>query len=164
MHILLAFLKLIFKLNSLIKSLRKKFHFFEIAIPTSILQTYFGCALSIQNDIRAIFWIQTWIFDIFQKSLKTAFCSRFAYQLRIFHFFFPDRHIWPNHYWGCVEWIQEMLSHTYHDPISCLDPKIEFVKKNFQISLFMHISIRETLKRFLRGCFRLRRQIFFVEF
>ena len=57
MHILLAFLKLIFKLNSLIKSLRKKIHFFKIAIPTSILQTYFGCALSIQNDFRAIFWI-----------------------------------------------------------------------------------------------------------
>ena len=57
MHILLAFLKLIFKLNPLIKSLRKKIHFFKIAIPTSILQTYFGCALSILNDIKAIFWI-----------------------------------------------------------------------------------------------------------
>ena len=57
MHILLAFLKLIFKPNPLIKSLRKKIHFFKIAIPTSILQTYFGCAFSIPNDIRAIFWI-----------------------------------------------------------------------------------------------------------
>ena len=57
MHILLAFLKLILKPNPLIKSLRKKFHFFKIAIPTSILQTYFGCALSIPNDFIAIFWI-----------------------------------------------------------------------------------------------------------
>ena len=57
MHILLAFLKLIFKLNSLIKSLRKKFHFFEIAFSTSILQTYFGYVLSIPNDFKAIFWI-----------------------------------------------------------------------------------------------------------
>ena len=57
MHILLAFLKLILKPNPLIKSLRKKIHFFEIAFSTSILQTYFGCALSIQNDFRAIFWI-----------------------------------------------------------------------------------------------------------
>ena len=44
MHILLAFLKLIFKLNSLIKSLRKKIHFFKMDFSTSILQTYFGCA------------------------------------------------------------------------------------------------------------------------
>ena len=57
MHILLAFFKLIFMLNSLIKSLRKKIHFFKNAIPTSIFQTYFECALSIPNDFRAIFWI-----------------------------------------------------------------------------------------------------------
>ena len=57
MHILLAFLKLIFKLNSLIKSLRKKIHFFKIDFSTSIFQTYFGCALSIPNDFRTIFWI-----------------------------------------------------------------------------------------------------------
>ena len=151
MHILLRIFKLIFKLNSLIKSLRKKIHFFKNAIPTSIFQTYFGCALSIPNDFRAIFWIQTWIFDIFQKSVKTAFCSIFRYQLRTFHFFFPDRPIWPNHYWGCAE----MLLHTYHDPISCLDRKIEFAKFFFQISLFMHILLRETLKRPLRSCFQL---------
>ena len=72
--------------------------------------------------------------------------------------------IWSNHHWNFVEWIQEMLSHTYHDPISCLDPIFEFAKKNFQIHIFMHISLRETLKRFLRACFRLRRQNFFVEF
>ena len=53
--ILLAFFRLIFMPNSLIKSLRKTFHFFENAIPTSILQTYFGCFLSILNDIKAIF-------------------------------------------------------------------------------------------------------------
>ena len=57
MHILLRIFKLIFMLNSLIKSLTKKIHFFENAIPTSILQTYFGCALSIPNDIKTIFWI-----------------------------------------------------------------------------------------------------------
>ena len=57
MHILLRIFKLIFMLNSLIKSLRKKIHFFKNAIPTSIFQTYFGCALSIPNDFRAIFWI-----------------------------------------------------------------------------------------------------------
>ena len=57
MHILLRIFKLIFMPNSLIKSLRKKIHFFKNAIPTSIFQTYFGCALSIPNDIRAIFWI-----------------------------------------------------------------------------------------------------------
>ena len=57
MHILLRIFKRFFMLNSLIKSLRKKIHFFKIAIPTSILQTYFGCALSILNDIKAIFWI-----------------------------------------------------------------------------------------------------------
>ena len=57
MHILLRIFKLIFMLNSLIKSLTKKIHFFKNAIPTSIFQTYFGCALSIPNDFRAIFWI-----------------------------------------------------------------------------------------------------------
>ena len=57
MRILLRIFKLILKPNSLIKSLRKKIHFFENAIPTSIFQTYFGCALSIPNDIRTIFWI-----------------------------------------------------------------------------------------------------------
>ena len=139
MHILLRIFKLIFMLNSLIKSLRKKIHFFKNAIPTSIFQTYFGCALSIPNDFRAIFWIQTWIFDNFQKSVKTAFCSIFPYQLRMFHFFFPDRPIWSNHYWGCVKWIQQMLSHTYHDPISCLDPKIEFV--NFFSFKFQFLCI-----------------------
>ena len=44
-----------------------------------------------------------------------------------------------------------MLSHTYHDPISCLDLIFEFAKKNFQISFFMHVSLRETLKRSLKS-------------
>ena len=57
MHILLAFFKLIFMPNSLIKSLRKKIHFFRIEFSTSIFQAYFGCALSIPNDFRTIFWI-----------------------------------------------------------------------------------------------------------
>ena len=57
MHILLAFFMLIFMPNSLIKSLRNKIHFFKIDISTSILQTYFGCVLSIPNDFRTIYWI-----------------------------------------------------------------------------------------------------------
>ena len=57
MHILLAFFMLIFMPNSLIKSLTKKIHFFKIDISTSIFQTYFGCVLSIPNDIRTILWI-----------------------------------------------------------------------------------------------------------
>ena len=57
MHNLLAFLKPILKLFSLIKSLRKKFHFFEIHISTSILQVCFGCALSIPRHFRTIFCI-----------------------------------------------------------------------------------------------------------
>ena len=132
MHILLAFFMLIFMPNSLIKSLTKKVHFFRIHISTSIFQAYFGCAVSIPNDFRTIFWIQTWIFDTFQKSVKTAFCSIFPYQLRNYQLFFPDRKIWSNHYWNFVEWIQEMLSHTYHDPISCLDPIFDFAKKIFK--------------------------------
>ena len=36
-----------------------------------------------------------------------------------------------------------MFLHTYHAPISCLDPIFEFAKKNSQISFFMHISLRE---------------------
>ena len=74
--------------------------------------------------------------------------------MRIIHFFFSDRQMWSNHYWGGVEWIQEMLSHTYHDPISCLDLIFEFVNF-FLISFFMHILLRETLKRSLRSCFQL---------
>ena len=132
MHILLAFFKLISMPNSLIKSLRKKIHFFKIEFSTSIFQAYFGCAFSIPNDFRTIFWIQTWIFDNFQKSVKTAFCSIFFYQLRKYQLFFLDRKIWSNHYWNFVEWIQEMLSHTYHDPILCLDLIFEFAKKNFK--------------------------------
>ena len=57
MHNLLAFFKLIFKLFSLIKSLRKKFHFFEIHISTSIFQVCFECVLSIPKHFRAIFCI-----------------------------------------------------------------------------------------------------------
>ena len=57
MHILLAFFKHFFMPNSLIKSLRKKIHFFKIHISTSIFQVYFGCVLSIPNDFRTIFWI-----------------------------------------------------------------------------------------------------------
>ena len=56
MHNLLAFFELIFKLISLIKSLRKKFHFFEIHISTSILQVCFECALLIPKHFRTIFW------------------------------------------------------------------------------------------------------------
>ena len=164
MHILLAFFMLIFMLNSLIKSLTKKIHFFRIDISTSILQTYFGCVLSITNDFRTIFCIYTWICDNFQKSLKISFCSIFPYQLRNYQLFFPDRKLWSNHYWNFVEWTQEMLSHTYHHPISCLDPIFEFVLKFSQISFFMHISLRATLKRSLRSCFQPRRQNFFIEF
>ena len=54
MHNLLAFLKLIFKLISLIKSLRKKFHFFKIHISTSISQVCFECALSTPKHLRTI--------------------------------------------------------------------------------------------------------------
>ena len=57
MHILLAFFKLIFMPNSLIKPLRKKIHFFRIEFSTSIFQAYFGCAFSIPNNFRRIFWI-----------------------------------------------------------------------------------------------------------
>ena len=132
MHNLLAFFELIFKLFSLIKSLRKKIHFFEIHISTSIFQVCFECALLIPKHFRTIFATQTSTFVVFQKSWKCAFCSIFAYQLRIFHFFFPDRQIWSNHYWNFVEWIQEMLSHTYHDPISCLHPIFEFANFFFK--------------------------------
>ena len=132
MHNLLAFFKLIFKLFSLIKSLRKKFHFFKIHISTSILQVCFECALSIPKHFRTIFSTQTSNFVVFQKSWKSSFCSVFPYYSKGFHFFFPDREIWSNHYWKFVEWTQEMFSHTYHDLISCLDPIFEFAKKIFQ--------------------------------
>ena len=55
MHNLLVFFELIFKLISLIKSLRKKFHFFEIHISTSIFQVCFECALAIPKHFRTIF-------------------------------------------------------------------------------------------------------------
>ena len=56
LRILLAFLAWKLAWKTLIKSLRKKFHFFEIHISTSILQVCFECALSIPKHSRTIFW------------------------------------------------------------------------------------------------------------
>ena len=55
LRILLAFLAWKLAWKTLIKSLRKKFHFFEIHISTSILQVCFGCALSFPKLFRMIF-------------------------------------------------------------------------------------------------------------
>ena len=84
MHILLAFLKLIFKLNSLIKSLRKKIHFFKIAFSTSILQTYFGCVLSIQRDISDLNMYRFSTF--FKKASKLLFVADFLTRWEIASF------------------------------------------------------------------------------
>ena len=164
MHNLLAFFKLIFKHFSLIKSLRKKFHFFEIHISTSILQVCFECALSVPQHFRTIFSTQRSNFVVFEKSWKCAFCSIFAYQLRIFHFFFQDRPIWSNQHWNFKEWTQEMLSHTYHAPISYLHLIFEFAKKNFHFFIFMHISLSGTSQSSLRSFFQRFSNFFFIEF
>ena len=136
----------------------------RFAIHTSSLEICFGCALLIPKYFRVIFWTQTPNFVVFEKSWKCAFCSIFAYQLRIFHFFFPDRSIWSNQHWNFKEWTQEMLSHIYHAPISCLHPILEFAKKNFQFFIFMHISLRGTSKSSLRSCFQRVSNFFFIEF
>ena len=55
LRILLAFFKPNFNQKTLIKSLRKKFHFFKSHISTSIFQVCFECALSVPKHFRTIF-------------------------------------------------------------------------------------------------------------
>ena len=136
-----------------LKKLENLVSFSKSSNHTNIMETSFGHAFFISEHIRAIRAAQRLIFDIFQKSFKFSLLSWFCNKLIICWKFHSDRKIWSNHYWNLSEWTQEMLSNTYHDPISCLDPIFEFVLKFFQISFFMHISLRATSKRSMVSSF-----------
>ena len=51
---------------------------FSVLFRFVALETYFGCAFSIPNDIRALFWIYTWIFDIFSKESQNRYLQHIS--------------------------------------------------------------------------------------
>ena len=101
--------------------------------------------------------------SIFFKKVGNTFFSPYflTTNSKNFHFFFPDRPIWSNHYWNFVEWIQEKFSHTYHAPISCLHPIFEIAKKILFL-IFYAIFLKEYFKEFPEKVLSARFQLFFV--
>ena len=157
--------------KTLIKNSIKKFQKVEKFISSqkfsnhdNIMETSFGHAFFISERIRTIRSAQRLIFDIFQKKFKFSLLSWFCKRLRFCWKTHPDRKIWSNHYWNLSEWTQEMLSNTYHDPISCLDPIFDFSKKNFHFSFFMLFSLRATSKSSLVSSFSLQKTFFSSNF
>ena len=127
--------------NSLLKSLTKLFHFFEIDVHTRFLTGPPGCQLSIPGHIPMI-WTDFWENSTFLK--KSAFWA-FLVILGNFSVFMRKcgfvLKIWPNRVWERKKWFEKVVSHCYHVFLSCLGRKIEIDEIFFSHFLRIFLTI-----------------------
>ena len=140
MHILLRKNDHFWLPKSLLKSLTKLFHFFEIDHHTRVLKGPPGCQLSIPKHIPMI-WTDFWENSTFFK--KSAFWP-FLVDLGNFSVFewkcgFVLK-IWPNRVWERKKWFEKVVSHRYDVFLLYLDRKIE-IDENFFFSHFLTIFL-----------------------
>ena len=64
---------------------------------------------------------------------------------------------WPNHYWKCLEWTQEMVFNTYHHIRMHLDQKMEFDENKNEINfIFLTNFCMDFCKALFKSHFQLK--------